>query len=67
MQPEANQRERRNKSRPMHLDDFEVELSPSVDHAPPMHDQWSSTVHNLAKFISFDKFTDSHKVFFGSQ
>lgn len=64
IQPEANHRERRNISRPKHLDDFEVKLPPSVDHAPPTHNQWSSTVHNLANFISYDKFIDSHKVFF---
>ncbi|KAJ0546332.1 putative RNA-directed DNA polymerase [Helianthus annuus] len=56
-------RPKRNKSRPKHLDGYEVNLPPFVDHEQPTSNQESSTVHPLAHFISYDKFTDKHKAF----
>ncbi|MFS7932971.1 putative RNA-directed DNA polymerase [Helianthus anomalus] len=56
-------RERRNRSRPAHLNDYDVQLPPSIDHARTASDQQSSTVHPLANFVSYDKFSDSHKAF----
>ncbi|KAJ0521136.1 putative RNA-directed DNA polymerase [Helianthus annuus] len=57
------QREKRSRSRPKHLDDYEVRLPPSIDHEQSTSNQESSTVHPLAHFISYDKFTNNHKAF----
>ncbi|KAD4177991.1 hypothetical protein E3N88_26582 [Mikania micrantha] len=56
-------KERRNKSLPKHLADYEVKLPPSIDHGQSTSNQESSTVHPLAHFISYDKFTSNHKAF----
>ncbi|KAM0029215.1 putative RNA-directed DNA polymerase [Helianthus debilis subsp. tardiflorus] len=56
-------REARNKSRPARLNDYEVQLPPSIDHAQTSSSQQSSTVFPLANFVSYDNFTDSHKAF----
>ncbi|KAM0043325.1 putative RNA-directed DNA polymerase [Helianthus debilis subsp. tardiflorus] len=56
-------RQKRSKVRPKHLDDYEVKLPPSIDHEHSASTQESSTVHPLAHFISYDKFTNAHKAF----
>ncbi|KAJ0568794.1 putative RNA-directed DNA polymerase [Helianthus annuus] len=61
MQPPP--RERRSRTRPARLNDYVVHLPPSIDQSQPDSDQGSSTVHPIANFISYDKFTNSHKAF----
>ncbi|KAJ0453327.1 putative RNA-directed DNA polymerase [Helianthus annuus] len=56
-------RQKRSKVRPKHLDDYEVKFPPSIDHEHSASTQESSTVHPLAHFISYDKFTNAHKAF----
>ncbi|KAI3680226.1 hypothetical protein L2E82_50551 [Cichorium intybus] len=51
------------KTQPARLKDYEVSMPPSVDHAHPSSDQGSSTVHPLAHYISYDKFSNGHKAF----
>lgn len=58
-----NVRPVRSRSRPARLDGFEVHLPPSLDHAQSSLHQDSSTVHPLAHFVSYDKFTNTHKAF----
>jgi len=58
-----NIRERRTRTQPKRLDDYVVNLPPSVDNSQPTANQATSTVHPLAHYISFDKFSESHKVF----
>ncbi|GJZ70383.1 hypothetical protein Tco_0633933 [Tanacetum coccineum] len=44
--------------------DGEVEeLPPSIDHAKPASSEASSTVHHLSNFVSYEKFSGSHKAF----
>ena len=62
-QNDAAVREKRNRTRPAHLDDYEVQLPPSLDRAQPSSDQQSSTVCPIANVVSYDKFSDSHKAF----
>ncbi|KAI3507425.1 hypothetical protein L1887_22411 [Cichorium endivia] len=45
------------------LKDFEVTLPPSIDHAKPVPDRTSSTVHPLSNYVSYNKFSASHQVF----
>ncbi|KAD6455029.1 hypothetical protein E3N88_09735 [Mikania micrantha] len=54
---------KRTKSQPKHLKDYEVRLPPSIDHEQSTSNQRSSTVHPLAHYISYDKFTNTHKAF----
>ncbi|XP_076916331.1 uncharacterized protein LOC143575998 [Bidens hawaiensis] len=54
-------RAKRNKSQPKYLDDFIVKLTPPVDHACTSPN--SSTVHPLTNFVSYTKFSKSHKAF----
>ncbi|KAK1412293.1 hypothetical protein QVD17_33424 [Tagetes erecta] len=61
--PENVEQSKRTRSRPKHLNDYEVRLPPSIDHEQSTSSQGSSTVHPLAHFISYDKFTNSHKAF----
>ncbi|KAM0060751.1 putative RNA-directed DNA polymerase [Helianthus debilis subsp. tardiflorus] len=56
-------REKRSRTRPAHLNDYEVKLPPSIDHAHPASDQESSTVCPIANFVSYEKFSKSHKAF----
>lgn len=56
-------KERRSRSRPSHLKDYIVKLPPSIDHAHSVSNQQSSTVCPLANFVSYEKFTNSHKAF----
>lgn len=58
-----NEIPRLHRSQPKHIDGFVVKLPPSVDNARTTPIQASSTVHSLSNFVSYDSFTDSHKVF----
>ncbi|GJV97878.1 hypothetical protein Tco_1549455 [Tanacetum coccineum] len=64
-QPDIPQltRVKRNRSQPTHLSDYHVKLPPSVDHAKPASSEASSTVHPLSNFVSYEKFSGSHKAF----
>ena len=59
----ASNREQRNKTKPQRFKDYVVKLPPSIDHAQASSDQQSSTVCPLANFVSYEKFSDSHKAF----
>ncbi|GKB98102.1 putative RNA-directed DNA polymerase [Tanacetum coccineum] len=54
---------KRNRTRPTYLDDYEVQLPPSIDHKQPTSSRESSTVHSLAHYVSYDNFTNTHKAF----
>ncbi|KAJ0845012.1 putative RNA-directed DNA polymerase [Helianthus annuus] len=56
-------RPKRTRIQPRHLQDFDVQLPPSIDHTQPTSNQESSTVHPLAHYISYEKFTNMHKAF----
>ncbi|KAJ0735747.1 putative RNA-directed DNA polymerase [Helianthus annuus] len=56
-------RERRERARPKRLDGYDVTLPPSLDHAPSTSDQRSSTVHSMSHYVTYDKISQSHKVF----
>ncbi|KAJ9561136.1 LOW QUALITY PROTEIN: hypothetical protein OSB04_006296 [Centaurea solstitialis] len=45
------------------LQDYEVTLPPSVDHAKPVPDRTSSTTYHLSNYVSYNKFSASHKAF----
>ncbi|KAJ0790830.1 putative RNA-directed DNA polymerase [Helianthus annuus] len=45
------------------LDGYEVKLPPSVDHQRTTPSQPSSTVHSLAHYVSYEKFTNSHRAY----
>ena len=59
----AQGRERRARTRPARLKDYDVKLPPSIDHPPPASDQEPSTVCPIANFVSYEKFSKSHKAF----
>ncbi|XP_076918557.1 uncharacterized protein LOC143579028 [Bidens hawaiensis] len=56
-------REKRSRTRPARLNDYVVNLPPSIDQTSPESNQQSSTVYPIANFISYYKFSDSHKAF----
>ncbi|XP_076893891.1 uncharacterized protein LOC143546021 [Bidens hawaiensis] len=60
---EGPTRERRERVRSKRLDGYEVNLPPSIDHALPNSTQNSSTVHPIANYISYNKFSNNHKAF----
>ncbi|KAI3785071.1 hypothetical protein L1987_44183 [Smallanthus sonchifolius] len=60
---EPSVRETRSKTHPKRLNDYMVKLLPSVDHSQPTTNQGTSTVHPLAQYVSYDKFSKSHKAF----
>ncbi|GJU66908.1 integrase [Tanacetum coccineum] len=45
------------------LQNYEVTLPPSVDHARPVPDRTSSTVHSLSNYVSYNNFSASHMAF----
>ncbi|XP_076949064.1 uncharacterized protein LOC143621579 [Bidens hawaiensis] len=55
--------EKRTRTRPARINDYVVNLPPSIDQASPESSQQSSMVYPIANFISYDKFSDSHKAF----
>ncbi|KAD4887930.1 hypothetical protein E3N88_20003 [Mikania micrantha] len=56
-------REKRNRSQPQRLNDYFVQLPPSVDHAQTSPTQGSSTVHPLSNFVLYKHFSETHKAF----
>ncbi|KAD4888928.1 hypothetical protein E3N88_21001 [Mikania micrantha] len=56
-------REKRNKSVPKRLQEYEVRLPPSLQHPAPDSDQDTSTVHPLSNYVSYDNFSHAHKAF----
>ncbi|KAD0786919.1 hypothetical protein E3N88_43719 [Mikania micrantha] len=54
---------KRTRFQPQHLKDYAVKLPPSIDHANPIHEQSTSTVHPLAHYISYNNFSTNHKAF----
>ncbi|KAJ0886228.1 hypothetical protein HanRHA438_Chr09g0376951 [Helianthus annuus] len=58
-------RQQRVRTQPKRLGDFIVDLPPSIDHTLPASNQETSTntVHRIAHFISYEKFTNDHKAF----
>ncbi|GJZ89953.1 putative RNA-directed DNA polymerase [Tanacetum coccineum] len=56
-------RPKRHRSQPKCLDDFIVKLPPSVDNTQTTPTQASSTVHPLSNCVSYEHFSNSHKVF----
>lgn len=48
---------------PERFEKFEVQLPPSIDQPHPTQDQRSSTVHRVARYLSYDKFSNSEKAF----
>ncbi|KAJ0469227.1 putative RNA-directed DNA polymerase [Helianthus annuus] len=56
-------RSKRDKSQPARFRDFDVELPPSIDHTRPDSDHSSSTVYPFANYVSYDKFSDTHKAY----
>nr|KAJ0217134.1 hypothetical protein LSAT_V11C300103400 [Lactuca sativa] len=66
MKPIVEQRDKRSRSRPKYLDDLIVDLPYSVAHASPTGNQQPSTVHPMINFLSYDRFSDSHKAFLTS-
>lgn len=56
-------RERRNRSRHKTLEDCKVKLHPSIDHSQPAPSQEHATLYPLANFVSYEKFSKSHKSF----
>ncbi|GKF77862.1 putative RNA-directed DNA polymerase, partial [Tanacetum coccineum] len=50
---------KRNRTRPMYLDDYEVQLPLSIDHKQPTSSRESSTVHYLVHYVSYDNFTNN--------
>nr|KAJ0186503.1 hypothetical protein LSAT_V11C900486210 [Lactuca sativa] len=58
-----NQRTTRIRSQPTHFQDYVVQLPPSISHPQSTTDHVSSTVHPLTNYVSYDKFTTTHKSF----
>lgn len=53
----------RQKSKPKHLQEFETDLPPSIDHSPPRTNSAASSVYPLSNFVSYDNFSTTHKTF----
>ncbi|GKC24677.1 putative RNA-directed DNA polymerase, partial [Tanacetum coccineum] len=63
IQNEPQRRSKRMKSQPTRFNDYVIKLPPSVDHSQLDSNQASSTVHPISHFVSYDKFSNSHKAF----
>lgn len=61
--PAQNTRPERTRTKPTRLQEFEVELPPSIDHSHSHVNTASSTVHPLSHFVSYKNFTNSHKAY----
>ncbi|CAH9129165.1 unnamed protein product [Cuscuta epithymum] len=48
---------------PKHLEDYEIDLPPSLDHSRNTAHSANSTVYPISHFIRYDKFSPSHKAF----
>ncbi|KAJ9540013.1 hypothetical protein OSB04_026519 [Centaurea solstitialis] len=53
----------RTRYRPKLFDSYETELPPSLDHPPPTSNSSTSTVHPISQFVSYDRFSRSHKIY----
>ncbi|KAI3808617.1 hypothetical protein L1987_24572 [Smallanthus sonchifolius] len=62
-QSEPDPRSKRTRSQPARLNDYLVKLPPLVDNSQPDSDQADSTVHPISHFVSYNKFSNSHKAF----
>ncbi|XP_076888172.1 uncharacterized protein LOC143538502 [Bidens hawaiensis] len=58
-----DERAKRIRTQPTHFRDFHVNLPPSIDPTRAVASQDSSTVYPLSNYISYDKFSKSHKIF----
>ena len=56
-------RPKRHRSQPKILDDFIVNLPPSLDTTHSAPTQTSSTVHSMSNFVSYEHFCNSHRAF----
>ncbi|CAH9090143.1 unnamed protein product [Cuscuta epithymum] len=59
-EPKRGERIRR---RPKHLQDYETDLPPSLDHSQTTDQSAHSMVYPISNFISYDKFTPTHKAY----
>ncbi|KAJ0437650.1 putative RNA-directed DNA polymerase [Helianthus annuus] len=58
-----SERPKRDRAPPKRLNDFVVDLPPSVDHAHTASTRATSTVHPSTNYISYDNFSHAHKWF----
>ncbi|KAJ0951185.1 putative RNA-directed DNA polymerase [Helianthus annuus] len=58
-----SERPKRDRAPPKRLNDFVVDLPPSVDHAHTASTRATSTVHPSTNYISYDNFSHAHKRF----
>lgn len=59
-------RSERVKTQQKHLNDFSTRQRPSIDHTRPEASHDSSPVHPLSNFVSYVKFSKSHKFYLAS-
>nr|GEW41573.1 putative reverse transcriptase, RNA-dependent DNA polymerase, Gag-polypeptide of LTR copia-type [Tanacetum cinerariifolium] len=60
---EPEPRSKRVRTQPAHLNEYVVNLPPSVTNSQPGSNQANSTVHPISHFVSYDKFSHSYKAF----
>nr|GEW59919.1 putative reverse transcriptase, RNA-dependent DNA polymerase, Gag-polypeptide of LTR copia-type [Tanacetum cinerariifolium] len=60
---ESEPKSKRVRTQPAHLSEYVVNLPPSVTNSQPGSNQANSTVHPISPFVSYDKFSHSHKAF----
>ncbi|CAH9129521.1 unnamed protein product [Cuscuta epithymum] len=53
----------RNRKLPKHLDNFETDLPPSLDHSRSTANSVNSKVYPISKYISYEKFSCTHKAY----
>ncbi|CAH9112219.1 unnamed protein product [Cuscuta epithymum] len=58
-----SRRHDRNRKIPKHLDNYEVQLPPSLDHSRPITNSVNSKPYPISDFISYEKFSSTHKAF----
>ncbi len=51
------------RQKPKHLDNFEVQLPPSIVSSQPTPPHDDSVVYPFSHFVCYDKFSQSHKAF----
>ncbi|CAH9145017.1 unnamed protein product [Cuscuta epithymum] len=57
------QRQTRIRKFPKHLENYEIDLPPSLNHSLPTANSADSTVYPLSNFINYEKFSLTHKAF----
>nr|GEZ41365.1 integrase, catalytic core [Tanacetum cinerariifolium] len=60
---ETKPRSKRVQTQPAHVSEYVVNLPPSITNYQPGSNQANSTVHPISHFVSYDKFSHSHKAF----